>query len=882
MLINLDGLDDNLPYLIVDHYHKDAIQLKFITPDTWRHAMKKLFQGLLIFCLFMFPSTSVIAGITPGALDTGFNSNVDSYIYAVATQPDGKVIIGGNFTKVDGAFHNRISRLNADGSLDLGFNPGLGANSWVVGLAVQPDGKVLIGGIFTSLNGTPRSSIARLNADGSLDTSFNAGAIENSGGFNTWVFDIAVQPDGKILIGGEFFSVNGTQRSTIARLNADGSLDTSFNPGSGANNRVDSLVLQPDGKVLIGGRFTTFNGVTRNGIARLKNDGTLDTSFNPGSGADSWVQAVALQPDGRVLIGGQFVTFNGVPRSRIARLNPNGTLDTTFNPGSGANGEVNAIAVRNDGRILIGGGFSDVNGTILNNIASLNPDGSLDLGFDPGNGPDNWLKAVVIQPDGKVLIGGVFTKVNNISISNIARMNADGTLDTGFDTSPGPNGHVLSTAIHWDGKVIIGGNYTMVGAVSRNYIARLNADGTLDTNFDPGTGTNGLIEAVAIQEDGKVIIGGWFTKVNGVTRNYISRLNANGSLDTGFDPSIGPNFWVSAVALQPDGKVVIGGGFITVNGISRSGIARLNSDGSLDSSFSPGFGADNFVRTIALQPDGKVLIGGWFNTVNGITRKYIARLNADGTLDTSFDPGIGPNNWVESVAIQSDGKVLLAGSFTQVSGQPRNHIDRLNTNGSLDSSFQTSTGANDEIRVVTVQPDGKILIGGIFTQFTGVPINRFARLNFDGSLDTGFNPGTGANGPVRTIVAQVDGKVIIGGEFTQVNSTAQGYIARLNGATPPLFTSPLPSTPVQNYSSINHTFTASGFPLPSFHVSTGSLPTGLSLNPTSGLLSGTFTVDGTHNFTVTASNFVTPSDIQNISIVVEAGNSRQYVPLIIR
>ena len=324
------------------------------------------------------------------------------------------------------------------------------------------------------------------------------------------------------------------------------------------------------------------------------------------------------------------------------------------------------------------------------------------------------------------------------------------------------------------------------------------------------------------------------------------------------------------------------GGFITVNGISRSGIARLNSDGSLDSSFSPGLGADNFVRTIALQPDGKVLIGGWFNTVNGVTRNYIARLNADGTLDTSFNPGSGPNNWVESVAIQSDGKVLLAGSFTQVSGQPRNHIDRLNTNGSLDLSFQTSTGANDEIRVVTVQPDGKILIGGIFTQFTGVPINRVARLNFDGSLDTGFNPGTGANGPVRTIVAQVDGKIIIGGEFTQVNSTAQGYIARLNGATPPLFTSPLPSTPVQNYSSINHTFTASAFPLPSFHVSTGSLPTGLSLNPTSGLLSGTFTVDGTYNFTVTASNFVTPSDNQNISIVVEAGNSRQYVPLIIR
>ncbi len=844
--------------------------------------MKKMVQDVIIVFLITFPFSSVRADLTPGSLDTGFVSNPNNYVYSVATQPDGKVIIGGDFTKVDGAFHNRITRLNADGSIDTGFNPGLGADNWIVALAVQPDGKVLIGGIFTLYDGIARSSIARLNADGSLDNTFNAGVIEDSGGFNSWVFDIAVQHDGKILICGDFFSVGGTQRKTIARLNADGSVDASFNPGAGAGNRITDLVLQPDGKVLIGGQFITFNGVTSKYIGRLNNDGTLDTSFNSGSGPNSWVQAIALQPDGKILIGGQFVTYDGIPRYRIARLNSNGALDNSFNPGSGVTGQVDTIALRDDGRILIGGSFSNVNGAILNNIASLNPDGSLDLDFDPGDGPDNFLKQVIVQPDGKVLIGGVFNKVNNIPINYIARLNADGTLDSGFDTGTGPNWHVLSAAIHRDGKVIIGGNYTMVGAVSRNFIARLNADGTLDPNFDPGSGTNGLIEAVAIQNDGKVIIGGWFTTVNGVGRNYIARLNGNGSLDTGFNPGIGPNFWVSAVALQQDGKVVIGGAFVTVNGISRSGVARLNSDGSLDSSFSPGLGADNFVRTVALQPDGKILIGGWFNTVNGVSRNFIARLNDDGSLDTSFDPGSGPNNWVESVAIQSDGKVLLAGSFTQVNNQPRNFIERLNPDGSLDSSFQTSTGANNEIRVVFIQPDGKILIGGIFTQYTGIPINRIARLNSDGSLDTGFNPSSGANSPVRTIVPQTNGQVIIGGEFTQVNGVAKSYIARLNGGTPPLFTSSVPSTPVQQYSSINHTFTASGFPLPSFHISSGHPPTGLSLNPTNGLLSGTFTEVGTYNFTVTASNFVFPSDNQSVAIVVNQGTAKQYIPIIIR
>ncbi|MBX2927528.1 MAG: T9SS type A sorting domain-containing protein [Saprospiraceae bacterium] len=281
--------------------------------------------------------------------------------------PTGKSSSGGGFTSYNGTPRNFIARLNADGSLDTGFNPGTGASSGVYAMALQPDGKILIGGFFNSYNGTGRNRIARLNADGSLDTGFNPGT-----GANDWVQSLALQPDGKILIGGGFTSYNGTGRNRVARLNADGSLDTGFNPGTGANGWVWAMALQPDGKILIGGLFTTYNGTGRNYIARLNADGSLDTGFNPGTGAGSTVWAMALQPDGKILIGGDFTTYNGTGRNRVARLNADGSLDTGFNPGTGANNVVRAMSLQPDGKILIGGAFTGYDGTGRNRVARVN------------------------------------------------------------------------------------------------------------------------------------------------------------------------------------------------------------------------------------------------------------------------------------------------------------------------------------------------------------------------------------------------------------------------------------------------------------------------------------------------------------------------------
>jgi len=197
---------------------------------------------------------------------------------------------------------------------------------------------------------------AQAGANDSTFNTFDDGTYGD--GTNNTVFTTALQPDGKVIIGGQFTTYNGTARNCIARLNADGSLDATFNPGSGADGTVLTTALQPDGKVIIGGFFTTYNGTARNRIARLNADGSLDATFNPGSGASHTVRTIALQPDGKVIIGGNFTTYNGTARARMARLNADGSLDATFNPGLGADGTVRTIALQPDGKVIIGGDFT--------------------------------------------------------------------------------------------------------------------------------------------------------------------------------------------------------------------------------------------------------------------------------------------------------------------------------------------------------------------------------------------------------------------------------------------------------------------------------------------------------------------------------------------
>jgi uncharacterized delta-60 repeat protein len=742
----------------------------------------------------------------PGDVDRSFDagSSLNSPAYAIAVQADGKILIGGDFTTVAGGVRRRIARLNPDGTMDASFDPGAGANGYVRCIVVQPDGKVLIGGWFTAVNGVTRNRIARLNANGSVDASFNPGG---SSGADDMIFSIAVQPDGKILVGGYFTCVGGLSRPYLARLNPDGSVDSSFNPG--ANNYVYSIVLQPDGKILVGGAFSTLGSGNLSRIGRLTPDGSVDPSFNPGSGVGYFsVYAMALQPDGRVVIGGGFSTVNGATHQNIARLNPNGSVDPSFNASANAS-DVDSMALQADGKIVMAGQFFAVNGSNRTGLARLNIDGTLDTAFVTQLGDAGaFASTVAIDSAGKIFISGQFASVNHVSRNGFAKLNADGTVDPSLNPSTGINGSVYSIGLQPDGRMIVGGYFGGVKDSRHDGIARLQKDGSLDPGFNAGPMfntayygiSNSVVYSVVLQPDGKVIVGGGFTNINGIARNNIARLNADGSMDMTFNPGAGADYSVYRVILQPDGKVLIVGAFTTVNRVPRRLFARLNANGSLDGSFNPDIG--DGLPCVGLQPDGRMVVAG-YRYFNPSYQHFITRLNPDGTTDPSFN-SVPVTNFVTSLSVLANGKILLGGYFTNLGGVPRNRIARLNSDGILDLSFNPA-GPDGNVAwnvfdtTAIEQPDGKLLVWGDFTSFNGVARPGLVRLHPNGSVDTRFNAGTGINwmagpGMIATLVMQPDSRILIGGGFSSINGVARMAITRLKGEGLVILTQPSSGT----------------------------------------------------------------------------------------
>jgi len=286
----------------------------------------------------------------------------------------------------------------------------------------------------------------------------------------------------------------------------------------------------------------------------------------------------------------------------------------------------------------------------------------------------------------------------------------------------------------------------------------------------PGSGFNATVNAIALQADGKIFVGGWFNSYNGVTENYLIRLNANGTKDATFNTGTGFNAVVRATALQTDGKILVGGSFTSYNGVTENHLIRLNADGTKDATFSTGTGFNAIVFAIALQADGKILVGGFFTAYNGVTENHLIRLNADGTKDATFNTGTGFNAFVRAIVPQADGKILVGGGFNSYNGVTENRIIRLNADGTKDATFNTGTGFNNWVNAIAPQADGKILVGGQFTSYKGVTENGIIPLNADGTKDAAFNTGTGFNAFVMTIAPQVNGKILVGGAFSSYNS----------------------------------------------------------------------------------------------------------------
>ena len=708
--------------------------------------------------------------------------------------------------------------------------------------AEQADGKLLIGGNFTDFNGgaSTRSYFLRFNSDGNLDLPFvnnminNSESVQtlstiplvlNSSKFGGAVFAIAVQSDGKILVGGSFSDWGDGSpiyRNCLLRLNSDGTTDDSFlsnavnGPKFAYGSSVRAIVIQSDGKILVGGSFTDYNGVSgRTNLIRLNSDGTLDTAFcvnaSDGSKFNARINTIAIESGGKILAGGIFTNYNGTAtRNRLVRLNSDGTVDDTFCSnsvdGSKFSSSIESVTVQADGKIYVMGNFASYGGTSGRNyLIRLESTGVLDTTFCSnavdGSKFNSSVFQVKVQGDGKLLVAGSFSSYAGLSsINSIIRLNQTGTLDSSFlatGVSSTLNLSLLST-----GRIFLG--------YSNRGCDIINGDGSFNINpnenyFLPPElrdATAGTISCSAEQNQ-KLLVCGALSNYGKVSaRSYMLRFMPNGAIDTSLASYSKFNNTVSWVAVQSDLKILAGGSFTDYDGVTgRSRLVRLNPDGTIDAPFCANASdASKFnaaINFILVQPDQKILVAGSFSNYGGVSgRQVLVRLNSDGTVDNSFcvnaSDGLKFSNAIFSMALQSDGKILAVGSFINYAATAgRDRLIRLNSDGTVDSSFcsNASDGSKvtNTVNSVAVLSDGTIIFGGRFTSYGGVPArNYLMALNSDGTVASTFcsNAIDGkfviGSGFVLTIAPDQDGGVWVGGGMSNYTATGRGKLIKLN------------------------------------------------------------------------------------------------------
>ncbi|RZL16195.1 MAG: hypothetical protein EOO62_01975 [Hymenobacter sp.] len=430
-----------------------------------------------------------------------------------------------------------LPQLAAAQTLDPTFTPptGLYAPGTVYSLgAQQADGKRVVAGYFTRVNNVAVGSLARLDAAGALDQTFaqNVGVASNT-------YRVKALPNGQYLVSNFYNSpvtAGGLTRNSLLRLNADGTADATFNAGTGPAlagpgnylGEVHAFVGQPDGKVLVGGSFTSFNGQAAGHLVRLNPDGSLDASFTLGVGFDAPVNALVLQPDGKLLVGGVFGHLNSQVAAPVVRLTASGSLDASFSSAVHAGSYVAALALQPDGKVLATGilGFSTVNTSLVRLLAN----GSADTGFTaPGylyNYSGSYFDPnVLVQPDGKVLFFGNFAAGGN---NYLTRLNADGTRDATFAPVNSPNGYPFTMGLQVDGSLLLGGNFDDFNG-RETPLGRLTSAGVADPAYAPKLQLAGSVSAVLRQADGSLLLGGNFTEYSGTTVHRVVHLSAAGS-----------------------------------------------------------------------------------------------------------------------------------------------------------------------------------------------------------------------------------------------------------------------------------------------------------------------------------------------------------------
>ncbi len=844
-----------------------------------------------------------------GTLDPGFNTTGIAaigagvrYVLALVEQPDGDLLVGGAFSGVGGVTRNHLARVHSDGTTDLSFNAPsvVGLNS-VESIQLLPDGRLYVCGSRTNVAKSRNEPILyRLLADGAIDPSFNILWGDNYGSIN----QLLALPDGRLLAAGAFAVAPSASIRRIAAFSASGNLDAAFDVklGSGPNGWPGGeLLLQPDGSILVGGIFTAWNGQPRASLARLFADGTLDNALNPAPylastalGYGTHLYSFAVQPDGKLVAGGWFSrlsnpaleTYNLTRFINEFAVGDPGTLRfvstalTTAEPATGTttvalqisrfgglSGAVSAhLATGGNGGTassttdyasqnttvawaageggiktvfvtLLADGIADGSKTFVASLTSATGGAAMpvdtakitvtvrDVDSLPTIQPhpssvtleqgarlslfltyDSVLPATVQwerDPDGfgpldYSDIPAATSVAYNVAAADSALdagryrarvTNANGSTTSGaaIVTITTPAGTVVSAFVPPPLSEQINdatqdslGRFLLASTYS---LRRYAADGTADATFTNATFATLPTTALLVLPDTRILVGGFFTTVNGSARPALARFSANGIHDAAYAPPLPPpasgTIFAQCLALGTVGKYYAGFG-------AGGGLRRYLGTDATDGGFTPpatlGQGNNGTVHAVRELANGRVLVAHQDNPNFSTLTYKLTRLLSTGALDTSFGTGgsVTLSSSLTGFDILPDGRIAIAARFNSLLNPTQQYVGLLQADGSPDPTFVFTGVLNGSATGVTYR-DGRLLVWGLFSTVNGAAHGGLVRVNLDGSVDATFAVGAAANDAVQTARYAASGDIFIGGNFTAFKGIARNRAALLIG-----------------------------------------------------------------------------------------------------
>ena len=696
-------------------------------------------------------------GTRDASFGTHWLGNIGGAMQSMRMFPNGKVLLVGpsigvteSLGGLDLISQNSVLVLQANGDLDRNYY--FNGNGSALTGEVQPDGKVVIGGDFTVYSGVATGRMVRLLANGQPDPSFVPS------GFNGAVKTIRILADGRMLVSGNFTAYGNTPAVHLARLLANGSLDPSFNAHLTGTDSFNTFGVQPDGKIIYTNTSNS-TGQLVGSLHRLLPDGAVDNAFAVGTlGLVGYAPALTVQPDGGILLAGNFTQFNGQPSPGLVRVLPSGVRDPAAALGADMTGVPNAICLLQDGSALVCGSFTSFNNRPTG-LVKLLPTGQIDPSFSLRVGTNGRALTSLRLPTGKILVGGSFNNINGVAVTNLALLNADGSVDQAYTQRlPALNGDVQALAQGPQNTVYVGGSFYEIANPAHRLLLRLNADGTQDGSSLIPTST-GVVSVLAAYPDGRLLVGGTF---NG-QRPVLFRLTAQHALDPSFKAGFGTFVYsTTALVLERDENLAL---------LTSTTAWQMSANGTTTGRANS---VPRYLHAIAVQPDGRILIGGEFSSFAGSARNSIARLLPSGELDNSFEAGsiFMQNNTarVTALAVQDDGRILCGGFFTSINGQPHQSLARLLASGQLDNTFANTAPVTPDVTFLAIHPGGRLLVGA--SAFIPQQANPLRTLGLTCLLVPGLT-GAAPAGPLAAAAPSVNAGITLFPSITSDGFTVQ-------------------------------------------------------------------------------------------------------------